>query len=138
MTPDSVFYILIAIGVVLERISSRHKVRPKDFIQHSTFTFYSFIRLFPIASPRSIVSDYRDSLASTLDIGADKAAADFVPRRDCPRMISDPSSSGVKNSEEQPSWLLPRIYGTFRTRRFYEESAPETSRRSYNIEDGLL
>ncbi|TGZ50643.1 Uncharacterized protein DBV15_10442 [Temnothorax longispinosus] len=43
-----------------------------------------------------------------MDIGADKAAADFVPRRDCPRMISDPSSLGVKNSEEQPkSWLLP-------------------------------
>lgn len=34
-------------------------------------------------------------------------------------------------------WLLPRIYGTFRAR-FYEEPAPETSRGSYNIEDGLL
>lgn len=65
-----------------------------------------------------------------IDIGVDKAAADFVPRRDCPRMISDPSSSGVKTSEEQPSWLLPRIWNI--SREILRRFAPETSQRSYN------
>ncbi|KYM94343.1 hypothetical protein ALC62_15010, partial [Cyphomyrmex costatus] len=71
-----------------------------------------------------------------IDIGVDKAAADFVPRRDCPRMISDPSSSGVKTSEEQPSWLLLRIWNV--SREILRRFAPEPSQRSYNVEDDLL
>ncbi|EGI66578.1 hypothetical protein G5I_04910 [Acromyrmex echinatior] len=109
----------------------------KSFIHHSALTFS-----VPLSDCFRL--QVRDRSYPTIvilwprwiDIGVDKAAADFVPRRDCPRMISDPSSSGVKTPEEQPSWLLPRIWNV--SREILRRFAPETSQRSYNVEDDLL
>lgn len=101
---------------------------PRNFIHHPAFTFsipLSDCFRLPVRDrsyPTIVILWPR-----RIDIGADKAAADFVPRRDCPRMISDPSSSGVKNSEEQPSWLLPRIWNVSREilRRFRSRNVSE-------------
>lgn len=110
---------------------------PRNFIHHPAFTFS-----IPLSDCFRL--PVRDRSYPTIvilwprwiDIGADKAAADFVPRRDCPRMISDPSSSGVKNSEEQLSWLLPRIWNV--SHEILRRFRSETFQRSYNVEDDLL
>ncbi|KYM82240.1 hypothetical protein ALC53_07240 [Atta colombica] len=109
----------------------------KNFIHHSALTFsVPLSDCFRLQVHDRSYPTIMILWPRWIDIGVDKAAADFVPRRDCLRMISDPSSSDVKTSEEQPSWLLPRIWNV--SREILRRFAPETSQRSYNVEDDLF